>query len=91
MMNAKAEELGLPDYKFVNTTGLDNESLEGNHPEGTNADDTNLMSAKTTAMLAYHLVKDYPEVLEFSSIPSTTFDGQEIRTGTGCCRIKQAT
>lgn len=79
MMNEKAEELGLPDYKFVNTTGLDNESLEGNHPEGTSADDTNLMSAKTTAMLAYHLVKDYPEVLEFSSIPSTTFDGQEIR------------
>src|SRR5699024_6029113 len=78
MMNEKAEELGLSEYKFVNSTGLDNETLDGDHPKGTKKDDTNLMSAKTSAQLAYHLVNDYPEVLEVSSIPETEFDEQEI-------------
>lgn len=78
MMNDKAEELELPDYKFVNSTGLDNESLGDDRPKGTKAKDSNLMSARTSALLGYHLVTDYPEVLEFSSIPKTDFDGQEI-------------
>lgn len=78
LMNQKAEELGLTDYKFVNSTGLDNASLSGRHPEGTKADDTNLMSAKATALLAYHLTQDFPESLEISGVPKTNFDGQEI-------------
>lgn len=79
LMNEKAEEMKLPEYKFVNSTGLENSSLGGNHPEGTNEDDTNLLSARSLALLAYHLVNDYPEVLEISSIPETEFDGQMIR------------
>jgi len=79
LMNEKAEEMKLPEYKFVNSTGLENSSLDGNHPEGTKADDTNLLSARSLALLAYHLVNDYPEVLEISSIPETKFDGQTIR------------
>src|SRR5690625_3139649 len=46
LMNQKGEELGLPDFKFVNATGLDNDTLNGNHPEGTKAEDTNLLSAQ---------------------------------------------
>lgn len=79
LMNEKAAEMNLPDYKIVNSTGLNNESLGGNHPEGTEADATNLLSAKSAALLAYHLVNDYPEVLEVSQIPETIFDEQEIR------------
>lgn len=79
LMNEKAEEMKLPEYKFVNSTGLENSSLDGNHPEGTKADDTNLLSARSLALLAYHLVNDYPEVLDISSIPETEFDGQLIR------------
>lgn len=79
LMNQKAEEMKLPDFKFVNSTGLDNKSLDGNHPEGTKADDTNLLSARSAALLAYHLVNDYPEVLDISSIPETDFDGQTIQ------------
>ena len=78
MMNEKAEEMGLPDAEFVNSTGLDNEDLNGNHPEGTEATDVSLMSARSTAKLAYHLVNDHPEVLEVSSIPKTDFEDQEI-------------
>ncbi|NAO99313.1 D-alanyl-D-alanine carboxypeptidase [Halomonas sp. MG34] len=79
MMNEKGEEMGLPDYKFVNSTGLDNASLGENYPEGTEPDATNMLSAESSALLAYHLIKDYPEALEISSIPATEFDGQQIR------------
>lgn len=73
MMNEKAEELGLEDYKFVNSTGLNNADLYGMHPEGTNADEENVMSARATAKLAYHLLNDFPEILETASIPKKKF------------------
>ncbi|SIS54382.1 D-Ala-D-Ala carboxypeptidase A. Serine peptidase. MEROPS family S11 [Salimicrobium flavidum] len=79
MMNEKAAELGMEDYQFVNSTGLSNSDLGDNVPEGTSADDTNLMSAHAAATLAYHLVNDYPEALEISGTPTTQFDGQEIQ------------
>lgn len=67
MMNAKAEELGLDNYKFVNSTGLNNEDLKSMHPEGTGADEENVMSARSTAKLASKLLEDFPEVLETTS------------------------
>jgi len=73
MMNKKAEELGLVDYKFVNTTGLNNADLQGMHPKGTGANDENIMPAKSVAKLAYHLLKDYPQVLETTNIKSKVF------------------
>src|SRR5699024_6279473 len=45
MMNDEAEEHGMTESKFVNASGLDNESLDGNHTIIIEADDTNLMSA----------------------------------------------
>src|SRR5699024_7647213 len=79
MMNEKGEEMGLPEFTFVNSSGLNNESLGDNYPEGTEPTDTNLLSAESSALLAYYLVKDYPESLEISSVPETEFDGQDIR------------
>jgi len=73
MMNKKADELGLEGYKFVNSTGLNNAHLQGMHPKGTGPEDENVMPAKSVAKLAYHLLKDYPEVLETTSIPKKTF------------------
>lgn len=73
MMNKKAEELGLEGYKFVNSTGLNNTDLQGMHPKGTGAKDENVMPAKSVAKLAFHLMKDYPEVLETTSISSKVF------------------
>src|SRR5699024_11041560 len=79
LMNEKGEEMGLPEFEFVNSTGLDNKDLEDNHPEGTDPDGINQLSARSSALLAYHLVNDYPEALEISSIPETKFDDQTIR------------
>ncbi|MBU8908391.1 D-alanyl-D-alanine carboxypeptidase [Desertibacillus haloalkaliphilus] len=76
MMNDKAEELDLQDYKFVNSTGLNNSYLFGQHAEGTAENDENQMSARATAKLAYHLINDYPEVLETASIPMKYFQGE---------------
>ncbi|SHN32972.1 D-alanyl-D-alanine carboxypeptidase family protein [Gracilibacillus kekensis] len=78
MMNEKAEELGLQEYKFVNSTGLSNSDLGEYHPEGTEANADNLLSARTSALLAYHLVNDYPEVLDFSSMTTSELDGREL-------------
>ena len=72
-MDAKAKELGLVDYKFVNSTGLNNEYLQGMHPQGTGANDENVMPAKSVALLAYHLMHDYPEVLETTKINTKIF------------------
>lgn len=73
LMNAKAEELGLEDYKFVNTTGLNNADLQGMHPQGTGPDDENVMPAKSVAKLAYHLLNDFPQVLDTSKINTKVF------------------
>lgn len=73
LMNKKAEELGLEGYKFVNTTGLNNSDLFGMHPIGTGENDENVMPARSVAKLAYHLLKDHPEVLDTSKITKKIF------------------
>jgi serine-type D-Ala-D-Ala carboxypeptidase (penicillin-binding protein 5/6) len=73
MMNEKGQELGLEKFKFVNSTGLNNSDLKGQHPEGTGADEENVMSARATSKLAYRLLKDFPEVLDTSSITKKVF------------------
>ncbi|MGM8215766.1 serine hydrolase [Bacillaceae bacterium W0354] len=78
MMNDKAQEMGLPEAKFVNSSGLHNSSLGDNYPEGTDPDADNLMSARSSALLAYHLVNDYPEALDVSSIPTKEFEGHTM-------------
>ena len=78
LMNQKAEEMNLPEYKFVNTTGLDNASLGDNRPEGTDPNGSNLLSAKSAALLAYHLVNDFPEALEISSKTEVEFEGYTV-------------
>ena len=77
LMNKKAKELGLQNYKFVNSSGLNNKDLLGNYPAG-NESEENVMTARDVALLAYHLVTDYPEVLDYASISKLKFrDGKE--------------
>lgn len=71
MMNEKAKKLGL-DVTYVNTTGLNNKDLYGKHPAGAENEE-NMMSARSTAKLAYYLLRDHPNVLETASIPRKQF------------------
>lgn len=75
MMNEKGKELGLGEgqYRFVNSTGLNNADLLGKHPDGTSETDENMMSASASAKLAFYILKEYPEVLETSKIPKKVF------------------
>nr|WP_263325259.1 D-alanyl-D-alanine carboxypeptidase [Neobacillus sp. Marseille-Q6967] len=73
MMNDKAKELGIKDYKFVNSSGLNNADYKGMHPEGTDASDENIMSPRGVAQLALHLITDFPDVLETASTPKKNF------------------
>jgi len=74
MMNEKAAQLGLKDFKFVNSTGLNNRDVAKHFPEIVGgADEENVMSARAVAKLAYQMLKDFPEVLNTSSIPEKTF------------------
>ncbi|MED1093627.1 serine hydrolase [Bacillus paramycoides] len=73
MMNDKSKEFGLKNYKFVNSTGLTNKDLKGQHPEGTTPDEENKMSARDVAILAQHLIQDFPKTLDTAKIPKMTF------------------
>ncbi|WP_245628186.1 D-alanyl-D-alanine carboxypeptidase family protein [Shouchella shacheensis] len=73
-MNEKAGELGLDQYEFINSSGLNNSSLAGEHPEGTGEDAETTLSARSVAQLASHLLSDYPEVLETASVTEKTFE-----------------
>jgi D-alanyl-D-alanine carboxypeptidase (penicillin-binding protein 5/6) len=82
MMNDKAKELGLTDYKFVNSTGLNNSDLKGMYPKVGGPNDENQMSARSVAKLAYSLLKDYPEILQTASIPKLNFQSDPNKTVT---------
>ena len=72
MMNNKARSFGLTDVSFVNSSGLNNSDLFGLHPEGTGPKDDTKLSARSMAAIAYRLLNDYPEYLEFSRLPQKT-------------------
>ncbi|MFO8068532.1 MAG: serine hydrolase [Alkalibacterium sp.] len=72
-MRSLVEEWGVDEYELYNTTGLNNSYLNGNHYPGSEADAENAMSAKNIAKVAKNLIKDYPQVLETSNIPTKTF------------------
>ncbi|WDL94667.1 D-alanyl-D-alanine carboxypeptidase [Bacillus sp. HNR-4] len=73
LMNNKSKELGLKNYKFVNSTGLTNKDLKGQHPEGTNPDEENKMAARDVAILAQRLIQDFPKTLDTAKISKKTF------------------
>lgn len=60
-MNKKAQEIGLQDSHFTNSTGW--------------PDDEHLMSARDIAELAAMIIKEFPEYYEYFSQQSFTFNG----------------
>jgi D-alanyl-D-alanine carboxypeptidase (penicillin-binding protein 5/6) len=69
MMNDKAKQLGMSDKAhFISATGLSRADLGKNVPASIEGE--SLMSAKDSAILAYNLLKDHKEVLDFTKIPA---------------------
>lgn len=72
MMNEKAREMGLSDEAhFINSTGLNRADIGEFAPQGIEGE--TLLSARDSALLAYHILKDHIEVLEFTKIPRKKF------------------
>jgi len=80
MMKAKLLEWGIQDATLVNTTGLNNETLGNNIYPGSKKDDENKLSAYDVAIVARNLIRDYPQVLEITKKPTSTFAGLEIHS-----------
>ena len=77
MMNDKAKNFGLTDTRFVNSSGLNNIDLMGFHPRGTAKNEDTKISARSMATVAYRLINDYPEIIDYSSMTQKTIrEGQ---------------
>lgn len=72
MMNETAKQLGMTNAHFINSTGLDRADMPEKY-RPTSIDGETVMSARDTATLAYHILKDYPEFLDYSKIQSFKF------------------
>jgi len=80
MMKAKLLEWGIQDATLVNSTGLNNETLGDNIYPGSKNDDENKLSAYDVAIVARNLILKYPQVLEITKKPSSTFAGMTIHS-----------
>lgn len=79
-MTAQLKEWGITDAKLFNASGLNNKYLGDNRYPGSKADDENTMSALDVAIIANHLIKDYPQVLEITKQTETDFEGDNKLT-----------
>ena len=66
MMNAKAREFGMTETVYRNASGL--------------PDDKQLTTANDIAVLARHLVYDFPEYFPYFSVPSFSYGRRECTT-----------
>ncbi|UWM87334.1 D-alanyl-D-alanine carboxypeptidase PBP3 [Streptococcus parauberis] len=69
MMKKQVEQWGITDYLLVDSSGLPNSLLKGHTYPGSSPKDENMLSAKSLAIIAYHLIHDFPEVLQITSQP----------------------
>ena len=72
-MNEKAQKIGMMQTTFYNCSGAAARSFEGLYtPEGVDPEGRNVSTAKDLAIMAFYLVKEHPEVVEFTNQPTVT-------------------
>lgn len=68
MMNNKAKELGMTNSTFYNSSGAETSSFNGYYqPKGIDQNADNVSTARDLAILSYHLLKNYPDTVTFTS------------------------
>lgn len=73
-MRAQLQTWGIKDATIVNVTGLDNNQVDAaDRYPNTTATDQNQMTAKDVAVIAQHLLTDYPDVLDTTKVKEMTF------------------
>ncbi|MGP4118155.1 D-alanyl-D-alanine carboxypeptidase, partial [Levilactobacillus zymae] len=74
-MNAQAKSWNLGKASFVSASGLENDDLKAfGYAYGSK--NANMVSAKDVALIARHLIKDYPRILTDGAVGSKNVDGQ---------------
>ena len=77
-MNEKAKELGMTNTKIVNATGAEISAFRGlygiDNPnnEGLDVAGSNTSTARDFAIFTYHLLNNFPQILEYTSTPTVT-------------------
>lgn len=73
MMNAKAKELGMTNTKWFNASGAAAVSFKGLYtPQRYDNNAANQTTARDLAILGYHFVKNYPNILNYTNKPVVT-------------------
>ncbi|WP_245871508.1 serine hydrolase [Streptococcus penaeicida] len=67
MVKEQLKDWGIKDYQLLNSSGLNNSMLNGHIYPGSSRHAENELSARSLAIVARHLIQDYPEILSISS------------------------
>ena len=74
-MKQKLSEWGIQSPHLINATGLNTQTISGD-PDG--KEDENQLSAYDIAVIAKHLLQDFPEVTKYTSKPTALFSNTQI-------------
>lgn len=78
-MKNKLSEWGIQSPHLINATGLNTQTISGD-PDG--KEDENQLSAYDIAVIAKHLLQDFPEVTKYTSKPTALFQTRRLKTPT---------
>ena len=78
LMRAKLAQWGIKQADIVNSTGLINEVLGDHIYPKSDKKSENMMSAYDVAVVAKHLIEDYPQIIEITSQASSDFGEQKL-------------
>ena len=84
MMKAKLKEWGIEDAALANASGLNPQALEGQNTDGEAAaskrqtSEENKLSAYDLAVIARHLITEFPQVTDITSKTRGSFAGIEL-------------
>lgn len=71
-MNETAKKIGLKHTKFYNSNGASNNLLLEYKAKRYQSDEDNYSTSRDFAILAQHLVKQYPDILEYTKLVAPT-------------------
>lgn len=78
-MQEQINDWGINDATINSAAGLLNSQVYSD-AVGSNPNTENMMSAKDMAIIATHLVNDYPDVIQTTALPRTNFYGTNVES-----------
>ena len=80
LMKAKLKDWGITDATIVNASGLNQSIIDGDE-ENKKKNNENKLSAYDVAVIAKHLLEDFPEVTKVTSLSHAEFAGIQLESG----------